>query len=183
MSNSFLIFFVLLLIVFSVKIYLNFSRFNRIIESEYELKSINGKIRIWNLVYATVFTVFFMKIIKDFPNKYILITFIWLDTIIDIMKLFYYKIKKPATVFIKDEKFIQSARNVITKRITELNEIFYDKYFKTITLRFNGRDLELNLREYELEDLKLFLEKLILKSGNKIKCPPDLLTKLSIKVE
>ena len=181
MSNYFLVF--LLLIVFLVKIYLSFSRFSRIIESEYELKSINGKIGIWNLVYATAFTVLFLKTITDFPYIYILITLFWLDAIIDILKLIYYKIKKPATVFIKDEKFIQNARNVITKRITELNEIFYDKYFKTITLRFNGKDLELNLREYELEDLKIFLEKLIIKSGNKIECPPDLLTKLGVKVE
>jgi len=169
-------------LIFIGSFYWEFSHLNKKIENEYFLKSVRIKFKIWTLVFPAILTYIFLSI-EDLPLKELFITFFWVTPFIQVIKYFYFIIKKPSTVFISGNKFIINKRKIISKSITELSEIFYDKYSNTMTLRFNHIDLKLKLAEYELEEFKSFLKILISRSGNSIDYPTELLTKLKMEVD
>lgn len=123
------------------------------------------------LIFLTLFVIFFIN--HDVFYFYMIALF-WVGCFVDFIMSFVYKARKPYTIFIKDNQLILSSEWTRKRDLTELTNIYFDRFSKNLILYFktNSR-VYIKTTAYQIIDIQKLLEILIKKSNQEVFVPEN----------
>ncbi|TLG99004.1 hypothetical protein BZARG_03590, partial [Bizionia argentinensis JUB59] len=87
--------------------------------------------------------------------------------------------KKPYTLFIKDNELILNNRWTQKRNLNELTQIQFDRFSKNLKLDFKSKStVTIKTVEYNVEDIEKLLEIMIEKSENNVFIPQNYESKI-----
>ena len=161
----------LIVLIFLISFLEKYSIVNKNFESDFRIRSQRKKIGGFLLVIATFWTtIIFLN--ENYKNLIFIVLIFWSDPITEFIMNFVYKVKKPYTLFIKDNELILNNRWTQKRNLNELTQIQFDRFSKNLKLDFKSKsEISIKTSEYNDDDIQKLLEILIEKSENNVFVP------------
>ncbi|QCE43386.1 hypothetical protein [Psychroserpens sp. NJDZ02] len=168
----------LIVLIFLISFLEEYSIANKNFESDFRIRSQRKKIGGFLLVIATFWTtLIFLN--ENYKNLIFIVLILWSDPITKFSMYFVYKIKKPYTLFIKDNELILNNRWTQKRNLNELTQIQFDRFSKNLELNFKSKSaVTIKTVEYNVEDIEKLLEIMIEKSENYVFIPQNYESKI-----
>ena len=163
----------LIVLIYLISFLEKYSIVNKNFDSNFRIRSYRKKTGGFLLVIATFFTtLFFLN--ESYKNIIFIVLIFWADPITEFIMNFVYKVKKPFTLFIKDNELILNNRWTQKRNLTELTQIQFDRFSKNLKLDFKSKsEISIKTIEYKTEDIEKLLSILIEKSENSVFIPQN----------
>ncbi|WP_040288752.1 hypothetical protein, partial [Bizionia argentinensis] len=168
----------LIVLIFLISFLEKYSIVNKNFESDFRIRSQRKKVVGFLLVIATFWTtLIFLN--ENYKNLIFIVFIFWSDPITEFIMNFVYKMKKPYTLFIKDNELILNNRWTQKRNLNELTQIQFDRFSKNLKLDFKSKStVTIKTVEYNVEDIEKLLEIMIEKSENNVFIPQNYESKI-----
>ena len=164
----------LVVLIFLTSFLWEYSALNNNYEADLKIRSQRKKIGIFDFVYAIFWTGILVLWNYNSESFIFLALIFWTFPLVELIMLFVYKKKKPFTIFIKDNELILNKRWTQKRNLTELTQIQFDRFSKSLKLNFKSKyRVSIKTTEYNTDDIEKLLEILIDKSEHNIFIPEN----------
>ena len=159
-------------IYYLILFYWEYSVFDRKVDSTFKMKSQKKIISWYHSFFLGQTIAITLNLNFDTSAIILLLVFVLMGIVLELIIDFLYKKKKPYTLFIRSNELVRIEKWIVTRDITGLNRILFDRISKKFEFRFDkDYKLKINTLEYKKQDLDKLLEILLEKSKHPISIP------------
>lgn len=126
----------IVLLIYVILFLWEYSIFKNNFHFDYRFKNQTKAFDVFSLIFPVIYTLLFTINNYISESEILLIIVFWSFPVIEIFMRFIYKIKKPYTIFIKDDQLMLNKRSFKSRNLSNLVQISYNRFTKNLVFDF-----------------------------------------------
>ena len=173
MEFPFVINLTLIILGFLIAFSWEYSKLNKNFEADIKFRRQKKAAFTYSLILP-VYSTILISLNESYNNLIYFALLLWAFPFAELLISFFYRSKKPFTIFIKENELILNNRWTQKRNLTELTQIQFDRFSKNLKLDFKSKpEISIKTTEYKVDDIQKLMEILIEKSENNVFVPQN----------